>query len=137
METYGDHVEIVFRDFPLPFHNNAQMAAEAGQCAHAQGKFWEYHDVLFNNQKALGADQLKKYAADLGLDTGRFDKCLDSGEFTEQVKADHAEGAAAGVTGTPAFFVNGRFLSGAQPFDAFKQIIDEELERRGLSVPSS
>jgi protein-disulfide isomerase len=119
----------VFRDFPLPFHNNAQIAAEAGNCAHEQGKFWEYHDVLFQNQQALGAAQLKEYAAQVGLDTAQFNDCLDNGKYTAAVNQDHAEGSSIGVRGTPAFFINGRFLSGAQPFEAFKTVIDEELAR--------
>jgi protein-disulfide isomerase len=112
-------------------HADAQLAHEAGQCAGAQGKFWEYHDALFANQRALKAPQLKQYAADLELDTAAFNACLDTGEFRKSVQQEHAAGQAAGVTGTPAFFVNGRFLNGAQPFEAFKQIIDEELELAG------
>jgi len=112
-------------------HADAQLAHEAGQCAGEQGRFWEYHDVLFANQRALKAPQLKQYAADLELDTDAFDSCIDSGKHRDAVKRDHAAGQAAGVTGTPAFFVNGRFLNGAQPFEAFKQVIDEELELAG------
>ena len=118
----------MFRDFPLPMHSEAQIAAEAGQCAQEQGKFWEYHDKMFENQRQLTSDKLKEYAGALGLDTGAFNECLDSGRFREQVSTDHREGQQAGVTGTPAFFINGRFLNGAQPYEAFKKIIDEELE---------
>ena len=108
-------------------HKDAQTAHEAAQCAHEQGKFWDFHDELFKNQRALGAANLKQYAANLGLDTEKFNACYDSGKFTKDVNDDHQAGLSAGVSGTPAFFVNGRFLSGAQPFDAFKTIIDEEL----------
>ena len=112
-------------------HAQAQGAAEAAQCANAQGKFWEYHDKLFENQKALEAASLKQYAADLGLATETFNTCLDSGQFRSDVEADHQVGLQAGVTGTPAFFINGRFLNGAAPFEKFKVIIDDELTRSG------
>ena len=104
-------------------------AAEAAQCAHEQGKFWEYHDKIFANQRAIKDENLKQYAVDLGLDADKFNDCLDSGKYREAIQAEMKVGQEAGVTGTPAFFVNGRFLSGAQPFDAFKKIIDEELAR--------
>ena len=127
VETYGDKVRIVFRDFPLPTHQQAPVAGEAAQCAHDQGKFWEYHDALFANQRALNPPDLKRYAVELGLDAEKFNECLDSGRHRDSVAKDHLEGQKLGVTGTPAFFVNGRFLSGAQPFEAFAQVIDEEL----------
>jgi protein-disulfide isomerase len=122
-------VRIVFREFPLGMHNRAQPAAEAAECANDQGKFWEYHDKLFGNQQALSDDDFKKYAGELGLNVEAFTSCYTSGKFRAEVQKDMAEGSSVGVTGTPAFFVNGRFLSGAQPFDAFKVIIDEELKK--------
>ena len=109
-------------------HAQAKPAAEAAQCAMAQGKFWDYHDKLFANQKALAPENLKQYATDVGLDVEDFDACLSGGQTRNDVDTDHQQGQRLGVTGTPAFFINGRFLSGAQPFDAFKSIIDEELE---------
>lgn len=112
-------------------HQEAQLAHEAAQCAQEQDKFWEYHDKLFENQRALGASDLKGYAAALSLDADRFNACLDSRKFKAQVDEDHQAGIQAGVTGTPAFFVNGRFLNGAQPFEAFQEIIDDELARKG------
>ncbi len=124
----------MFRDFPLGFHDRAQAAAEAAQCAHAQGKFWEYHDKLFANQKALQIEDLKRYAGDLGLDAADFGECVDSGRFRDDVGQDQREGSTFGVRGTPAFFVNGRFLSGNQPFAAFAKIIDEELEQKGIAI---
>ena len=124
----------MFRDFPLGFHNRARPAAEAAQCAHAQGKFWEYHDKLFENQKALQDENLQQYAADLGLDVDSFKTCLDSGQFRNDVAKDTVEGSQYGVKGTPAFFVNGRFLSGVQPFEAFARIIDEELKSQGIAT---
>jgi protein-disulfide isomerase len=136
MSVYGDKVQRVWRDFPLNFHKEAQKAAEAGMCAAEQGKFWEFHDKLFENQRALQVDKLKTYAADMGLDTGKFDACLDGGKYEADVKQDLAQGQAAGVTGTPAFFVNGRFLSGAQPYEEFVKIIEEELALKGVASPA-
>lgn len=122
-------MKIAFKDFPLNnIHPNAQKAAEAARCADEQGKFWEYHDVLFANHNSLGLANLKKFAVDLKLDAAQFNACLDSGKHAAGVNQDLAEGARVGVTGTPAFFVNGRFLSGAQPFSAFQEVIDEVLE---------
>jgi protein-disulfide isomerase len=130
-ETYikTGKVKYVSRDYPLSYHENAQKAAEAGECAAEQGKFWEYHDKLFASQDALDVPSLKKYAADLGLDTAKFDACLDSGVMAEEVQKDFAEGNSYGVRGTPAFFVNGIKLRGAQSFTAFQELIEEELKR--------
>jgi protein-disulfide isomerase len=135
-ETYGDKVRIFFRDFPLSFHQNAQKAAEAAGCAGDQGKFWEMHDKLFANQQALGIPELKKYAGELSLDQKKFDECLDGGKRADAIKKDTADGATAGVTGTPGFFVNGRFLNGAMPFEKFAVLIDEELRAKGIAVPA-
>ena len=113
----------------MPIHNRAEPAALAADCANEQGKFWEYHDKLFANQKGLEDTNLKQYAVDLGLDATKFNQCLDSAKYKADVQNDAKEGQEVGVTGTPAFFINGRFLSGAQPFDGFKAIIDDELAR--------
>ncbi len=129
LEKYKDKVLFVYRDFPLSFHQYAQKAAEASECADEQGKFWQYHDKLFENQGALDADSLKKYAKDLGLDTTKFNACLDSGKMAAEVNADFADGQNAGVSGTPAFYINGIELSGAQPFSEFQKIIDKELSK--------
>lgn len=126
-ETYKDQVRFVFKDFPLSSHSQAQKAAEAARCAGQQDKYWDYHDVLFRNTKALQVDKLKQYAADLRLDTARFDTCLDSGQQAAAVRRDHAQGSQLGVSGTPAFFINGRFISGARQFSAFQEVIDEVL----------
>jgi protein-disulfide isomerase len=128
-ETYGDKVQFVFRDYPLPMHQNAKPAAEAAQCANAQGKFWEFHDKAFANQGTLTADKFKEWAKELGLDQAKFDQCVTSGQFRQAVLDDFEVGGKVGVRGTPAFFVNGRMLSGAQPFEAFQAIIDEELKK--------
>ena len=128
LKTYGDRVRFVYRHFPLGNHPAARPAAEASQCAAEQGKFWEYHDTLFANPSRLGDADLKQHAAGLGLDTKQFNACVDTHKYKAQVDADMEAGEEAGVNGTPAFFVNGRMLNGAQPFDAFKRVIDEELE---------
>jgi len=128
MSTYGDKVRYVHRDFPLPFHEHARPAAEAARCAEAQGKFWEYHDKLFASQD-LSPDKLKELATQLGLDRSKFDECLAKQPYDAGIEKDIADGAEVGVSGTPAFFINGRLLSGAQPFEKFKEVIDEELAR--------
>jgi protein-disulfide isomerase len=125
-KTYGNDVRIIFRHQPLPFHTNAKPAAEASMAANEQGKFWEYHDKLFL-QKKLDRGSLEQYAKELGLDMNKFKAALDSGKYRAKVEADSAQGNAVGANGTPTFFVNGRKIVGAQPFAAFKSIIDEEL----------
>lgn len=128
-DTYGDRVRFVFRNFPLPNHPQAPKAGEAARCAHAQGKFWAYHDRLFANRQALLPGDLKRYARDLGLDAAVFGACLDGGTSAAVVQTDLREGREYGVTATPTFFINGRLMSGAQPFEAFARVIDEELAR--------
>ena len=130
MRVYGDKVRLVFRDLPLPNHTNAPKAAEAAHCADDQGKYWEMHAKLFANQRALEVPALKGYAKDLKLDQAKFDKCLDSGAKAALVEEGRKAGSEAGVNGTPAFFVNGVLISGAQPFDAFKEVIDAELAQK-------
>ncbi len=122
-------VKYVFRDFPLAFHKDAKNAAMASECAGDQGdnKYWEYHDLLFDNQKALDIDNLKQYAKDLNLNTYNFNECLDGEKFADEVEKDMKDGQSYGVNGTPAFFINGRLLSGAQPFSAFETVIEDEL----------
>ncbi len=121
-------VKIVFRDFPLSFHQNAQKAAEAAECSGEQDKYYEMHDVLFDKGVVGGVDTFKQYAVDIGLDVSEFNECLDSGEMASEVEKDFLDGQSAGVQGTPAFFINGKLLSGAQPYSAFKQVIDAELQ---------
>jgi protein-disulfide isomerase len=128
LSTYGDRVRFVYRHYPLPNHPNAIPAAEASACAHEQDKFWPYHDRLFASPGKLSAADLKAHANELGLDTAKFNSCVDTRKFREDVEADMRAAEAAGVSGTPAFFVNGRPLSGAQPFEAFQRVIDEELK---------
>lgn len=131
LETYKQDLKYCYRDFPLSFHQDAQLAAIASQCGFEQGneKGWKYFRNLFNNQRALKSSQLKQYAKDTGLNAEPFNQCLDSQKFLKQVQKDLEDGIQAGVSGTPGFFVNGIFLSGAQPLANFKEIIDEELKK--------
>lgn len=127
LEAYPDKVRFVLRDFPLPNHKNAQKAAEASECADEQGKFWAYHDKLFANQQALSLQDLKRYAQELGLESAVFNQCLDSGRYLQEVEKDLKDGQSYGVASTPTFFINGQKLVGAQPLEAFKEIIDQKL----------
>jgi protein-disulfide isomerase len=127
LAAYPDKVRLVYRDYPLPMHERAPKAAEAAHCAADQGKYWEMHGKLFANAQKLDVPDLKSHAREIGLDGGKFDQCLDSGEKAKVVEMHKKAGDDVGVTGTPAFFINGRPLTGAQPFEAFKAVIDEEL----------
>lgn len=125
---YAGKVRVIFKHNPLPFHKNAPLAAEASLAAHAQGKFWEMHDKLFENMKALTRPDLEKYATEIGLDMVKFKEALDKNTYKDAVAKDLADAGKAGVKGTPHFLVNGKAISGAQPFDAFKTIIDAEIK---------
>jgi protein-disulfide isomerase len=132
LKEYPNDVKIVWRNMPLDFHKAAPLAAEAALEAFAQGgnkAFWKYHDTLFANQKALQRADLEKYAADLGLDVERFKAALDSGKHKEKVQKDIEIAKKIGVSGTPAFTVNGYFVSGAQPFQQFDKAI--KLAQKG------
>ncbi len=130
IKEYGNKVRFVYRHFPLnSIHPMAQKAAEASECASEQGKFWEFHDLAFANQASLSLENLKVWATQLGLNAGKFNTCLDSGKYATRVQADLTEGEQKGVSGTPATFVNGQLVSGALPFEAMKQIIDQELAK--------
>jgi protein-disulfide isomerase len=132
LSNYGDRVRFVYRDFPLTsLHENALKAAEASECADDQGKYWEYHDLLFQNQSALDDASLKSYAASLGLDTAAFDQCLDSDAQMSEIQKDVQDGITAGVQGTPAFFVNGILIEGAQPYAVFQAAIEAALAEGG------
>ncbi len=133
IEEYGDVVQIVFRQFPLDsIHANARKAAEASLCADDQGKFWEMHDLMFAEQKQLSVASLQEKATRLGLDEAEFSICLTSGRKAAAVEEDVRAGTLAGVTGTPAIFVNGRPMSGAVPFEQMSEVIESELERLGV-----
>jgi protein-disulfide isomerase len=125
-KEYGDRLAIVYKDFPLPMHHTSQKAAEAARCAGEQGKFWEYHDVLFYSKQLQIAD-LKADARVLKLDGDRFDKCLDDGAETAPVKKSLEEAQKLGLTGTPSFFVNGHFFSGAADYTVLKEMVDLQL----------
>jgi protein-disulfide isomerase len=135
-EKYKGKVRVAFRNYPLPFHQNAQLAAEAAMAANQQGKFWPMHDKLFANQQALDRASLEKYAGEIGLNVDRFKADLDSGKFKTAVSADvtYANGLGGDGFGTPTFFINGRKISGAMPFESFANVIDEELKKRGMRV---
>lgn len=129
-------VKLVYRDYPLPFHTMATPAAEGGECAKEQGKFWQYHDILFQEQAKKGngtveftVDDLKKWAVQAGVNGNTFNQCLDSGKYKDEVAKDFADGEKAGVSGTPTTFINGTPIVGAQPFAALKTVIDEELKK--------
>ena len=127
---YGDTVRVVYRHYPLSgIHPDAWKAAEASLCAFEQGWFWEFHDLLFAEQGALAAVDLKAKAEGLDLDAEAFGECLESGRHYDAVLADVRAGDAAGVSGTPAMFVNGRFVGGAVPFAALAELIEDELRR--------
>jgi protein-disulfide isomerase len=126
LTAYGDKVQFYYRDYPLPFHERAQPAAEAAHCVNAQGKFWPYHEKLMSSEN-LDDATLKALAKEVGVDEKKFDECVAKKQFKDAVAADLADGEKAGVNGTPAFFINGRLLDGAQPFEKFKEVIDEEL----------
>jgi protein-disulfide isomerase len=129
-QTYGERIRMVYRQFPLTdIHPRAQKAAEASLCANDQGEFWPMHDALFAEPIELEVASLKFKAAELGLDTAAFNQCLDSGMHAARVRDDLKAGMAAGVTGTPTIYINGRPVSGAQDFAAYAAIIDDELTR--------
>ncbi len=127
MANYPGKIRFVYRDLPLPGHPESLPAAEAANCAGEQGVYWKFHDDLFSGQYSLGRAAYEQYAADLGLDTAAFTACLDDHRFQAEVKADAVDADRLGLTGTPSFVINGRILIGAQPFESFKSIIDEEL----------
>ena len=128
-QTYGDRVRVVFRDFPLSsIHPRASAAAAAARCAHDQGRFWEYHDRLFANSARLEDRDLTQYATALGLDVTRFTACTQEPRAAAVVAGNLTSGERLGVSATPVFFINGRFMPGAQPFEAFQRVIDDELK---------
>jgi protein-disulfide isomerase len=129
--TYGDKIRFVWKDFPLTqIHPLAFKAGEAAHCAGDQGKYWELHDLLFSKQTELQIDDLKRHALAAGLNSGSFNQCLDSSKYGERVRDGISEGTALGVNSTPTIFINGRRLSGAQPYEAFAAVIDEELAKK-------
>jgi protein-disulfide isomerase len=131
MKKYGNKVHLVYRDYPLSFHPNAENAAMASECAKDQGKYWEMHNAMFGNQSKLAAADLVETAGGLGMDKDKFKTCLDSGKFRAEVQHDFQDGVKYGVSGTPTFFINGIMIVGARGVESFSEIIDRELERGG------
>jgi protein-disulfide isomerase len=130
LAKYDGKVKLVYRDFPIDqLHPQARKVHEAARCAHDQGKFWAFHDRLYATAPKASPQELKAYAQEVGLDAPAFEQCLASGKYRAAVQKDEDDGIRAGVTGTPAFFVNGRLLSGAQPLESFVRLIEEELAR--------
>lgn len=129
LKAYPNDVKIVFKNMPLSFHQFAEGAAKAALAAGKQGKFWEMHDALFKNQQELDEESLVKRATELGLNVDKFKTDMNSEEIAKQVKEDMELGQNSGVNGTPGFFVNGVLISGAQPFDNFKKVIDRWLKK--------
>lgn len=128
-KEYGNRLKVVFKDFPLPMHKDAEKAAEGARCAGEQGKYWEYHDLLFSSHE-VDVLSLKNHAGELKLDQAKFDACLDSGAEAAAVKKDQAEGMRLGLTGTPSFFINGHFISGVADSAILHEII-------GIEMPAS
>jgi protein-disulfide isomerase len=135
MEEYGDRVRFVYRDYPV-LSPESLPAANASLCANAQGKFWEYHNALFDNQAALGRDLYLSLATDLDLDMEQFTTCVDEVTFRDEIVGDMVDGQALAIRGTPTFFINGRPLVGAQPYESFAAAIEQELAAAVESVPS-
>ncbi len=129
VDRYPGQIRWIARDFPLPMHKMAEPMAVAAGCAAEQEAYWPYSVALFERYRTLQTEDLFVLASELGLDPLTFEACVASGRRMEEVRADVAEGQAAGVTGTPAFFINGRMLSGAQPLDRFVEVVEEELTR--------
>ena len=135
MQSYQDQVKFIYRDFPMTdLHPVAQKAAEAGECANAQGKFWEYHDKLFQNQSDITEERLLVFAAEVNLDTIAFQQCLEEGLYADEVLEDYQDGIDAGVRGTPTFFLNGNRIAGAIPQSVLILLIENVLDDVSESV---
>jgi len=133
---FAGQVTMAFKDFPLPMHARAEKAAEAARCAAEQGNFWDFHDLLFDNAPKFDPAQLKEHARVLKLDVARFDHCLDGGEQAAAVRKDFAQGQRLGLTGTPSFFINGHFLSGAVKYDTLREVVEQQLAACTKSLQS-
>jgi protein-disulfide isomerase len=139
MKEYKDKVYYVFRDYPLSFHQRAKDASNAANCAHEQGKYWEYADKIWEGQRSLFDKKLskedfykkmKEMGQALSLNKSKFDTCLDSHRYFKEIDKDMADGISVGVSGTPSYFVNGVYLSGLQSYESFKEVIEEELKNK-------
>ncbi|HSE96959.1 MAG TPA: thioredoxin domain-containing protein, partial [Blastocatellia bacterium] len=134
IRAYGDNIRVVFKHLPLPIHPDAFKAAQAAACADEQGKFWEYHDQLFNSAD-LAADTLRKHAGEIGLKAGEFNSCLESESSRAVVVKNLQQARQAGIQGTPTFIINGVVLRGARGLDDFKRAIDEQLRASNAPQP--
>lgn len=134
---YGDKVRIAWKHFPLDFHPKSPLAHQASMAALEQGKFWEFHDKVFANQAKMDKETYMQYAKELGLDVKKFEDSINAKRGQPVIDADLAEGKSLGVSGTPGFFVNGKFMSGAQPFKGFADAINAELTRLKIPIPAA
>lgn len=140
LDTYGDYIRYVFRDFPTINPNVSQPAALAANCANEQGKFWEYHEFIFSNQQDLasgGMSFLNEAAEVTGLDTAAFTECFDDFRYVDEIENDYYDGLLNNVSGTPAFFINGEVHSGALPYEYFEKVVERELAKQGITLPDA
>jgi protein-disulfide isomerase len=133
LDNYGQYIRYVYRDFPTINPNVSVPASLAANCANEQGKFWEYHNLLFGNQELLGPDYFVQAAEELGLDMLSFNSCVQDQSYVQEVNADYSAGIALGISGTPSFYINGKFYSGARPYEYFEGIILRELDEAGIN----
>jgi protein-disulfide isomerase len=129
LKQFPKEVKFVYKEYPLPFHKDAMNASKAALAAHQQGKFWEMHDKIFANQRALSGDNLKQYAKDIGLDVAKFEKDMNSPEIQQHIEEDMKVARAADVQGTPTLFINGKRVMNRSP-DALKTMIEEALKAK-------
>ena len=129
-EEYGDQVRLAFKHLPLAIHPQAKAAHAAAEAAHRQGKFWEMHDLIFTNQRDLKVETLEGYAASIDLDMDQYRRDVSAKDVLDRISEDMEQAQSLGVTGTPSFFINGKFLSGAQPYAIFKRSIDAALAKK-------
>jgi protein-disulfide isomerase len=128
--NYGNKIRFVFRDFPLTsIHPDAQPAAVAANCAGEQGRYWEYFQLLYGDPRGLGSGMYQTYAQETGLNLSSFNSCIKNGRYNKEINLDLQDGTRMGVSGVPAFYINGRLISGLQPYEVFAQSIEEELNR--------
>lgn len=132
LDNYGQYIRYVYRDYPTINPDVSVPSALAANCAHEQGQFWEFHDQMFRNQSRLGRDFFMSTASELGLDMEAFTTCLDEQRYMDEINGDYFDGSAKDITGTPAFFINGQRISGAQPYAAFERVILRELDKIGI-----
>lgn len=136
IDHYGDKLRLVYRDYPVIGGESSRVAALAANCAHEQDKFWEFHGLLFSNTAARDRAAYLGFAQELSMNVDRFTECLDTERYASEINLDYIDGQGQAISGTPAFFINGARISGAQPFDIFADVIDRELTRAGITPPA-